>query len=64
MVKELKLDYLMTYLKTIRMDSEILICEYSGLPNVEAYQNDICSKCSSLLDNEGICWKCLIESNK
>ena len=46
------------------METENLICEYSGLPNVNAYQNDICPKCASLLDKDNICWKCLNESNK
>ena len=64
MVKELKLVYLMTYLKMISMDTENLICEYSGLLSVTAYQNDICPKCSNLLDKDNICWKCLNESNK
>jgi hypothetical protein len=46
------------------METENLICEYSGLLNVQAYQNDICPKCSNLLDKDGICWKCLEQSNK
>jgi hypothetical protein len=45
------------------MDTENLICEYSGLPNVHTYQNDICPKCSNLLDKDSICLKCLNESN-
>ena len=27
-------------------------------------KNDICPKCSNILDTEGICWKCLEQSNK
>ena len=27
-------------------------------------ENGICPKCSNLLDRDGLCWKCLIESNK
>ena len=46
------------------MHTENLICEYSGLLSVTAYQNDICPKCSNLLDKDNICWKCLTESNK
>ena len=50
--------------KNDQMETENLICEYSGLLNVSAYQNDICPKCSNLLDKDGIYWKCLTESNK
>ena len=52
-----------TYIQSL---DEHLLCEYSGLPSVESYGSDrgICAKCGHLLDREGICWRCLTESNK
>jgi hypothetical protein len=35
-----------------------------GSRNSDSKEGDICPKCSNLLDGDGLCWKCLIESNK
>ncbi len=32
--------------------------------NKKSKDKGICPKCSIMLDEEGICWRCLTESNK
>jgi len=54
-----------TYIQSI---DKHFLCEYSGLPSVEFYnkrEDSLCPKCQSIIrDNDGLCWKCLTESNK
>ncbi len=45
-----------TYIQSL---DKHFICEYSGLPSLESYERDICPKCSNLLDEDGLCWRCL-----
>jgi len=46
------------------MNNETLICEYSGLPNVQAYQTEICTIHGTKLNEDGMCNMCLEQSNK
>lgn len=43
---------------------ENIICEYSGLLSVAAYDNDICPIHAITLTQEGECIKCLEDNNK
>jgi hypothetical protein len=47
-----------TYIQSL---DKHLMCEYSGLPSLESYRNDICPKCTNLLGDDGLCWKCLTQ---
>ena len=61
LIKTFPLEDGTTYIQSL---DKHLMCEYSGLPSLESYRGDICPKCSNLLDNDNICWKCLEQSNK
>jgi hypothetical protein len=42
-----------TYIQSL---DKHLLCEYSGLPSLESYRNDICPKCSNLLGEDEYGW--------
>ena len=56
LIKKFPLEDGTTYIQSL---DKHLMCEYSGLPSLESYRNDICPKCSNLLGEDGLCWKCL-----
>lgn len=56
LIKTFPLEDGTTYIQSL---DKHLMCEYSGLPSLESYRNDICPKCSNLLGEDGLCWKCL-----
>jgi hypothetical protein len=56
LIKRFPLEDGTTYIQSL---DKHLMCEYSGLPSPQSYQNDICPKCSNLLGEDGLCWKCL-----
>ena len=57
LIKTFPLEDGTTYIQSL---DRHLICEYSGLPNVQSYnEKNICPKCSNLLDEDGLCWRCL-----
>ena len=61
LIKTFPLEDGTTYIQSL---DKHLMCEYSGLPSLQSYRNDICPKCSTLLDKDNLCWKCLEQSNK
>jgi hypothetical protein len=56
LIKTFPLEDGTTYIQSLDKN---LLCEYSGLPSLESYRNDICPKCATLLGEDGLCWKCL-----
>jgi len=56
LIKTFPLEDGTTYIQSL---DKHLMCEYSGLPSLESYRNDICPKCATLLGEDGLCWKCL-----
>ena len=58
LIKTFPLEDGTTYIQSL---DKHLMCEYSGLPSLESYRNDICPKCATLLGEDGLCWKCLIK---